>query len=254
MIRRAMRLTIAIPAYDEAGNLERVVGEALGALASGGSAGEILIVDDGSTDGTASIADSLSATHANVRVIRHPVNRGFSGAMTTCFRGSLGEWVFLAAGDGQTDMSDISRAIAMVDTTDVVVGVRDARAEGFSRKLLSRAFHLFARALFALPEREFSSVFLFRRSILSGMRFRSSARSAALLPEVLYRARRRGARIVTLAVHPRPRLSGRAKGGQLSVALRTSLELVRVALLARWDERNAQVASPLEEAAVDPVS
>lgn len=232
-----MRLTIAIPAYDEVGNLERVVTEAREAAARlDGGGSEILIVDDGSRDGTGRLADRIAAGSNDVRVVHHDRNRGFSGAMASCFREALGEWVFLAAADGQTDVRDLARSMARASDADVVVGVRRTRHEGAGRKLLSRGFHLFARALFALPEREFSSVFLFRRSVLAELTFRASPRSAALLPEVLFRARRRGARIVELAVSPLPRWSGRAKGGQISVALVTLFELVRVAGWARWDE------------------
>lgn len=234
-----MRLTIAIPAYDEVGNLERVVAEAREAGARLDPAGpvEVLVVDDGSQDGTGALADRIAAACADVRVVHHHRNRGFSGAMATCFREARGEWVFLAAADGQTDMADLARSMAHAPEADVVVGVRRTRHEGVGRKVLSRSFHLIARALFALPEREFSSVFLFRRSVLAGMALRASPRSAALLPEALFRARRRGARIIELPVSPRPRWSGRAKGGQISVALVTLVELVRVAAWARWDER-----------------
>lgn len=233
-----MQLTVALPAYDEVSDLERVVDEARDATAVfGAGETEILIVDDGSRDGTGELADRIAARRAGVRAIHHERNRGFSGAMLTCFREASGEWVFLAAADGQTDMNDLVRAHAIAQDADVVVGVRRARTEGFARRVLSRAFHLVARLLFALPEREFSSVFLLRRSLLAEMTFRASPRSAALLPEMLFRARRRGARVVTLAVSPRRRRSGRAKGGQLSVALLTLVELIRVAVLARWDER-----------------
>lgn len=224
-----------MPAYDEVGSLERVVDEALAALAEIGS-GEVLIVDDGSRDGTARLADSLAARHAGVRAVHHERNRGFSGAMSTCFRQARGDWVFLAPADGQTPIAELPRFLAAAGGADVVVGVRDGRSEGIARKLLSRSFHAIARALFDLPQREFSSVFLFRRSLLDAMPFRSASRSASLLPEILYRAKARGARLVEVEVAQRPRFAGRAKGGQLSVAALTLVELARVAALVRLEE------------------
>lgn len=232
-----MHLTIAIPAFDEVTTLAAVVDEARAALEAlaPGTGGEVLLVDDGSVDGTAALADELARRHANVRVIHHRNNRGFSGAMTTCFRESRGEAIFLAPADGQTSMKEVHRFLAL-GGADIVVGVRRSRGEGARRQLLSRGFHLIARALFDLPLREFSSAFLFRRALLEAMPFRSRARSATLLPEILCRARARGARVVAVDVDQFPRRGGRAKGGQLSVALLTLVELVRLAPLVRLDE------------------
>ena len=233
-----MLLTIAIPAYDEVANLGPAVDEAraAAALVAPGDA-EILVVDDGSRDGTAAVADALASTFPDVRVVRHETNQGFSGAMTTCFREARGDWIFLAPADGQTPMTALVRFFERTGDSDIVVGVRASARRELKRRVLSRGFHLIARSLFSLPEREFSSAFLFRRSLLAAMRFRSRPRSAALLPEILFRARRRGARIFVREIEQRPRWSGRAKGGQLSVALLTLMELLRVASLARIDER-----------------
>ncbi len=231
-----VRVTIALPAYDEVASLERVVAEAqtvIAALSLGDDA-EILIVDDGSTDGTGALADRLAA--GNVRVVHHDRNRGFCGAMTTSLREACGDWVFLAAADGQTPIAELTRFLALAAEADVVVGVRDSRSETIFRKTLSRGFHVLARAIFALPEREFSSAFLFRRALLDAMPFRSRPRSASLLPEILFRARRRGARLVTLEVQSLPRIAGQAKGGQLTVAALTLVELLRLGVLVRLDE------------------
>ncbi len=202
-----MLLTIAIPAYDEVANLGPAVDEAraAAALVAPGEA-EILVVDDGSRDGTAAVADDLAARSADVR-------------------------------DGQTPMAELVGFFERIGDSDIVVGVRASARSELKRRGLSRGFHLLSRGLFSLPEREFSSAFLFRRSLLAAMRFRSKPRSAALLPEILFRARRRGARISVREIEQRARWSGRAKGGQLSVALLTLAELFRVAFLARIDER-----------------
>ena len=255
-----MRVTIALPAYDEVGSLERVVAEARATIVDLALAGEaeILIVDDGSTDGSGPLAARLAADDAGtpadplvtdsakafadaiatvrVRAIHHAANRGFSGAMTTCFRRARGDWVFLASADGQTPLAELGRFLEASRGADVVIGVRASRPEPLVRLVLSRGFHAMARAIFALPEREFSSAFLFRRSLLDAMPFRSLPRSATLLPEILFRARRRGARLTTLEVPQRPRLAGRAKGGQLSVAALTFVELIRLGALVRIDE------------------
>lgn len=233
-----MRVTIALPAYDEVGNLAAAVSEGLIALsdAQAEEGSEVLVVDDGSRDGTSALADELGRTHAKVRVIHHESNRGFSGAMTTCFRESRGEWVFLGPADGQSRLGDLERFMQLAAGADIVVGVRASRQAHAGRKVLSRGFHFLARSLFALPQREFSATFLFRRALLDAMPFRSRPRSASILPEILYRARARGARIAELEVLDFARRGGRPKGGQPSVVLVTLFELLRVAVLVRFDE------------------
>ena len=225
-------------------NLERVVEEARAALAAFATDGEVLIVDDGSTDGTGALADQLATRFANVRALHHPENRGFTGAMSTCFREARGEWVFLAPADGQMELGELGRFLAEAPHADVVIGVRAKRSDGVTRAILSRAFHRIARTLFDLPMREFSSIFLFRRSVLDGMPFRSRPRSATLLPEILFRARLSQCAIAELVVQQHPRRAGRAKGGQLSVALLTLVELIRLAWLLRIEERPARAVLP----------
>lgn len=231
-----MLVTIAMPAYDEAPNLERVAAEALAALLATGVTGELLIVDDGSTDGTGALADEIARRDTRVRVVHHQTNRGFSGAMTTSLRKANGDWVFLVPADGQIVMSDLGRFLAARAEADIVVGVRAHRPEHLGRKMLSRAFHKISKTIFPVPLAEFSSVFLFRRALVDAMPIRSRPRGATFLPEVLFRADQRHARFQQLFIEPRARYAGRAKGAQLSVATRTLLELVRLAPLVRWDE------------------
>jgi glycosyltransferase involved in cell wall biosynthesis len=156
--------------------------------------------------------------------------------MTTALRESRGDWVFLAPADGQVDMNELVRFLAARSDADIVVGIRSHRVERIGRVLLSRAFHSIAKTLFPLPLAEFSSVFLFRRALIDAMPLRSRPGSATFLPEVLYRANARHARFVQLVIEPRARMGGRAKGAQLSVALYTLVELMRLAPLVRWDE------------------
>lgn len=225
-----------MPAYDEAPNLAGVAAEALAALATSGEDGELLIVDDGSSDGTGAIADDLAVRDPRVRVVHHARNLGFSGAMTTSLRQARGEWVFLVPADGQIDMRELIRFLAARADADIVVGVRRGRPERIGRVMLSRAFHRIAKTIFPLPLEEFSSIFLFRRNLVDAMPIRSRPRGATFLPEILYRANARQARFVELLIDPRPRRGGRAKGAQVSVMLLTLLELLRLAPLVRWDE------------------
>lgn len=229
-----MEISIVLPAYDEVENLTAVVDEARHALSANSlKDSEVLIVDDGSTDGTGALADQLAVRFANVRTVHHAANQGFSGAMKTCFREARGDWIFLAAADGQTPIAELPRFLRLRDSADVIVGVRERRADAPIRSFLSWGFHSAARWLLSIPQREFSSAFLFSGALLRGMRLRSRARSATVLPEILYRARRRGARVAELVIAHRPRAAGRAKGAGARVIIATFVELVRLAVVLR---------------------
>ncbi len=231
-----MKVSISMAAYDEAPNVRSVVAEALEALRIAGVDGEVVLVDDGSRDGTSRIADELAAAEPRVRVIHHGTNRGFSGAMTTALRESRGDWIFLVPADGQVPLADLERFLGASATADIVVGVRSHRPERAGRAILSRAFHTISKTLFPVPLAEFSSVFLFRRSLVASMPIRSRARTATLLPEVLFRASSRGARFAQLVFEPRPRMGGKAKGARPTTILLTLVELFRLAPLVRIDE------------------
>jgi hypothetical protein len=133
-------------------------------------------------------------------------------------------------------MSDLRRFLDASSKADIVIGVRESRADHVGRRFLSRAFHLIARSLLSIPVHEFSSIFLFRRSLLDTMPLRSRDNGATMLPEVLFRAQARGAALVTVVVPHFPRRSGQPKGGRLSVVLVTLVELIRLAVLVRVDE------------------
>src|SRR5438105_4804859 len=98
-------LTIAIPAFNEESTVSAVVEDALRIGKAVTKNLEVLLVDDGSTDQTRPIMDSLEKSHKKIiRVIHHTKNKGFSGAMKSCYTKSSKEWIFLIPADGQVKM------------------------------------------------------------------------------------------------------------------------------------------------------
>ncbi len=109
-------LSIIIPAYNEAA----VIGSVLDEILALGLDAEILVVDDGSTDGTSQEAGA----RAGVRVITHPYNIGNGAAVKTGIRNACGELILLMDGDGQHRPADIPRLLDGLDRYDMVVGAR----------------------------------------------------------------------------------------------------------------------------------
>lgn len=226
-------LTVAMPAFNESANLECVVEGTRRSLVAAGVNYEILVVDDGSTDGTSEIAEVLAARHPEIRTVHHHRNLGFSAAWKACVSESRGEWVFVGPSDGQVHPDAAIDFFHGRGTSDVVVGVRRIRHRSPHRRLLSWTFHLVTQVLLGLPVRDFSFCFLFRGDLVRSLRTRSRPRAATILPELLFLAYRQSALLAEREVDVLPRRSGEAKGARPAVVIQTSLELLRLALLHR---------------------
>lgn len=113
-------ISILIPAYNE----EQTIGGIIRDLQSLKPLSEILIIDDGSSDSTARIAESF-----NAKVIRHPVNRGYGAALKTGFRNAAGDYVVIMDADGQHNVKDINRLLEFIGPYDMVVGARTKKSK-----------------------------------------------------------------------------------------------------------------------------
>ncbi len=127
-------VTIIVPAYNEAEVIATVVASVL-AVSAGDW--EIIVVDDGSDDGT---ADRAAAD--GVRVIRHPYNKGNGAAVKTGLRAATGDVVCLIDADGQHDPTEIPSLLEALDTYDLVIGARqDGGGSGGVFRRLGNAFY-----------------------------------------------------------------------------------------------------------------
>ena len=233
---RGIELTIAVPAYNEAENLDFVVARARECVAAMPSSVEILLVDDGSRDETGAIADRLASEHREVRVVHHGTNRGFGGAIASCLQEARGEWVFLGPADGQIDLAVACHFYNARADADIVIGIREQRSDPFYRKVLSWGFHTLANTLLGLPYSEFSSCFLFRRAPVVGFELKSRPDAATILPEILFRAHRAGLRAIELPVAHHARRAGQPKGAHPKVIAKSLWGLVRLAFELRRAE------------------
>lgn len=225
-------LSITIPAYNEAETLESSIREALSVLPQHADDYEVLIVDDGSTDGTGGLADRLAAEHPHVRVIHHPQNRGFSGAMRTCLWQASKDLIILGPADGQARFSDITAFLDRVEHYDLLFGRRIGQTVSSYRRLGSRIWYAYFRLLFGTSIPEFSASFLFRRTAIQAMQIPVLDRGINMLPVLFLLARAKGLRVGLVDSAVYPRAGGRAKGGSVAAALITMAEDLR--LWWRW--------------------
>ena len=203
------RLSIVIPLYNEEENLEPLVDELTAALDGLEYGYEVLLVDDGSRDGSPQVLARLAAADPRLRVLRQPRNQGQSAAFAAGFRHARGEIIATLDADLQNDPADLPDMLAELDDCDVVCGVRTDRHDSFVRRASSRIAN---SARNRLTGESITDV----GCSLRVMRTRHARRVVPFdgmhrfLPTLL---RMEGARIKEVPVRHRPRLRGVSKYG-----------------------------------------
>ena len=223
------KLSLILPARDEGGNLERVVGRSIEVLNDTVPDWEIVIVDDGSTDRTPEIADALAERDARIRTVHHPRNRGYGAAWRSGFGEARGEYLMCMDADGQFDLGDITKLLPYINSCDIVAGYRIERRDPPHRKLNAAIFHLAVRLLFNIPLRDLDCGFkIFRAGLIHALDLRSPG--ALINLEIFTLARQRGAESIEVGVNHYPRRAGEPTGAKLSVVLQAMGEILRLRL------------------------
>ncbi len=167
-------LSFVFPMYNEIGNIETCVAEALRVGRKITDNLEIVVVDDASTDGCGALADTLALAHPEVKVIHHAKNRKLGGSLRTGFAAATKDWVLYIDSDLPIQMDDALLAIPLTQSADMVIGNRQGRAEGPKREIMSFVYNRLIRILFGLSVRDVNFAFkLFRRAILEQITLQS---------------------------------------------------------------------------------
>jgi dolichol-phosphate mannosyltransferase len=147
-----------MPAYNERANLESTVPATLDALAAITPSHELVVVDDGSQDGSVDLLKKLQHDCPRLRVIRHRRNLGKSQALTSGFEAASGDVVVLIDADGQDDPTEIKRLIdALDDGADLVTGRRKERNDRFIKRRTSQLYNAVTARFTGVPGRDFNS-------------------------------------------------------------------------------------------------
>jgi dolichol-phosphate mannosyltransferase len=212
---------LILPTYNEAENVEAVVRSALAQLASTGREHTVLVVDDGSPDGTGRLADGMAREHPEVRVLHRPAKQGLGRAYLAGFDVALGEGADLVLemdADFSHDPADLPRLIAAADAADLVLGSRYVPGGGVEnwgalRRMLSRGGSWYARILLSVPVRDLTGGFkCFNRRVLEGIDLGEvHADGYGFQIELTYRAIQAGFTVTEVPILFRERTEGQSK-------------------------------------------
>lgn len=207
-------LSLAIPSFNEEASIERTVHMYLDALREAASDFEIVLLDDGSTDGTRSIIDRLAAQHPGViRPVYHERNLGIARACENAQRAAQKEFVLLLGADGQYGPGIIAACLARADRCDVVLCKRKQKHYGLYRALVSSVYRLLCRIGFGIDLHDPGAAKMFKRALLDTLPSRS--KGVFKEPERAIRAFWGGWRLDVVEVECQPRRAGIARGCSL---------------------------------------
>ncbi len=224
-------ISLVMPAHNEAENIEPVVTEAVPALAAVSDDFEIIVVDDGSKDGTAGVTRRLMETEPHLRLVQHPINKGFGAAVLTGFTSATKDWILYTDADRQFVLAELARFMPFTDKADLIAGYRAPRRDPFLRVLYGKGWSMLCTLFFGYTVRDVDCGFkLLRRTIIDQLADKIDSRGATFSIEWLVRAKRAGYRFVELPVTHRPRVAGSQSGARLKVIVRAFRELFRLRL------------------------
>lgn len=190
---------------------------------------EVIVVNDGSADYTAEILDELARVHApRLRVIHHPVNRGYGAALRSGFAAARKEWVFYTDGDAQYDPRELRRLVEecrrLREEVEVVNGYKISRNDPWYRWVLGRCYHHLVKWLFGFKLRDVDCDFrLIRRAVFGAVTLRSDSGTICL--ELVKKLQDAGCRFAEVPVHHYHRAFGRSQFFNFRRLLRTLVQL-----------------------------
>ena len=217
-------ISIVLPCHNERANLERVVRQAATAGNASATDHEIIVVFDGSSDGTPAEAERLKTIYPTLRILRHTRNRGYGAAVWTGMKAARMDFVFFTDADGQFDPNELSKLVDLLGDGSGVLGHRMNRQDPRGRGMLGSVYTALIRLVLRVRCKDMNCAFkIFRRSAVADVSLLSTG--ALFNAELLARLQARGHVFGEVGVHHYGRRHGRQSGARPDVILRALYEL-----------------------------
>lgn len=222
------RVSIVVPALNEAGNLEGAVRDIVAAARVELDDYEVLVVDDGSTDGTGAVADRLALELPAVRVFHQPQHLGLRAAYARALAAARFEYFGFLPGDREVSAESVQRILRVVGPADVVVPFHgNSQARPWYRRLLTWGSTTLMNRVFGLRLRYYQGPCVYRTEL--ARRLPKTGRGFFFLAEMLVRAVRTGASYIELPLIHQARVHGRSKAFSI-----TNIALALATIARLW--------------------
>ena len=224
----AKGLSIFFPAYNDSGTIASLVITALRTARKLTPDHEVIVVNDGSADGTADVLDELAAIYPQVRIVTHETNRGYGGALRTGFASATRELVFYTDGDAQYDPAEMEALWRRFDQdVDLVNGYKISRSDPLHRIVIGRIYHHLVSVMFGLTVRDVDCDFrLMRRSIFERINLEKT--SGVICLEMMKKITDGRFKIVEVPVHHYHRAFGKSQFFNFPRIFKTGVDVMRL--------------------------
>jgi glycosyltransferase involved in cell wall biosynthesis len=222
-----LSLSVFFPAYNDADSIPELLERTFHVVPRLTSDYEILVINDGSRDGTASVLENLAALYApHLKIITHETNRGYGAALRSGFAACTKDLAFYTDGDGQYDVRELEQLWKkMRPGIDLVNGYKLNRADGRVRALIGNVYNWVVRRLFHIRIHDVDCDFrLIRRSVLNRIHLYSDTGSICV--ELIKKLQNVSSRFEEVGVHHHPRRYGRSQFFHLKSVLAMSCQLL----------------------------
>lgn len=225
---RLTSLSLVMPAHNESENLRWLLPRVKEVLPRLAERFEVVIVDDGSTDGTGDVARSVAKDLGMaLKVVRHEHMSGYGAAVGDGLRAADLDYVAFTDSDGQLDVADFAKLVPLLADADMVAGWRMTREDPAFRSVISGVFNQLVLWTLRIDVRDVNCALkIIKGPVLRRMTLHS--RSALINAEMYWKVGRLGGKYRQVGVPHHPRTMGRRSGGRLIPILRASKELIQI--------------------------
>ena len=199
------------PCYNDKGTIKKLVEEVALVLKSLVFDFEVIVIDDGSTDGSRELLSELEKKHEFLKLIFHEKNKGYGGALKSGFKVATKDLIFYTDGDGQYDVQELSKLLnLMTEEVDIVNGWKLKRSDLWYRIVIGKIYHWVMKIVFNLHIRDVDCDFrLMRRKIFDKVSLTRD--SGVICVEMIRKIEQASFRFVEVGVNHFPRMYGKSQ-------------------------------------------